>query len=92
MLSFLGLLQKKYLGVGEGGGEGKQYIFLWVVGVAIFQIIWVIGDYMGGGILSENLFLTFDRYIKSNVPVSIKISNHNLPVYLLYEIIQSTHK
>ena len=47
-------------------------------------------DYMGGGVLSENLLLTFDRYIKSNVPVSIKISNHNRPVYLLYEIIQST--
>ena len=44
-------------------------------------------DYMGGGVLSENLLLTFDRYIKSNVPVSTKILNHNLPVYLLYEII-----
>ena len=30
--------------------------------------------YMGGGVLSENWLLTFDRYIKSNVPVSIKIS------------------
>ena len=31
-------------------------------------------DYMGGGVLSENRLLTFDRYIKLNVPVSIKIS------------------
>ena len=40
--------EKKYLGGGGGGGggggeEGKQYIFLWVVGADIFQIIWVIG-------------------------------------------------
>ena len=28
---------------GGGGEEGKPYIFLWVVGVDIFQIIWVIG-------------------------------------------------
>ena len=31
--------EKKYL----GGEEGKRYIFLWVVGADIFQIIWVIG-------------------------------------------------
>ena len=49
-------------------------------------------DYMGGGVLSENWLLTFDRYMKSNVPVSIKISNPNLPVFLLCEIIQSMHK
>ena len=49
-------------------------------------------DYMGGWVLSENRLLAFDRYIKSNVPVSIKISNPNLPVFLLREIIQSTHK
>ena len=30
-------------GGGGGGEEGKQYIFLWVVGADIFQIIWVIG-------------------------------------------------
>ena len=47
---------------------------------------------MGGGFLSENLLLTFDRYIKLNVPVSIKISHSNLHVFLLCEIIQSTHK
>ena len=47
---------------------------------------------MGGGVLSENLLLTFDRYIKWNVPVSIKISNPNLPVFLLCEIIQTMHK
>ena len=46
-------------------------------------------DYMGGGVLSENRLLTFDRYIKWNVPVSIKISNPNLPVFLLCEIIQN---
>ena len=49
-------------------------------------------DYMDGGVLSENWLLTFDRYIKWNVPVSIKILNPNLPVFLLCEIIQSTHK
>ena len=42
-------------------------------------------DYMGGGVLSENQLLTFDRYIKWNVPVSIKISNPSLPVFLLCE-------
>ena len=40
-------------------------------------------DYMGGGVLSENRLLMFDRYIKLNVSVSIKISNPNLPVFLL---------
>ena len=44
-------------------------------------------DYIGGGVLSENQLLTFDWYIKWNVPV-IKISNPNLPVFLLCEIIQ----
>ena len=46
-------------------------------------------DYMGGGVLSENWLLTFDRYIKLNVPVSIKISKQiclffccgNHPIY-----------
>ena len=49
-------------------------------------------DYMGGWVLSENRLLTFDRYIKSNVPVSIKISNPNLLVFLLCDFIQSMHK
>ena len=49
-------------------------------------------DYMGGWVLSYNRLLTFDRYIKWNVPVSNKISNPNLPVFLLCETIQSTHK
>ena len=49
-------------------------------------------DYMGGGVLSENRLLTFDRYIKWNIAVSIKISNLNLPVLLLCEIIQTNHK
>ena len=40
-------------------------------------------DYMGGGVLSENWLLTLDRYIKSNVPVSIKISNPKLSGFLL---------
>ena len=31
--------RKKYL----EGEEGKPYIFLWVVGANIFQIIWVVG-------------------------------------------------
>ena len=41
--SLLGLFQKKIPRGGGGGEEGKQYIFLWVVGADIFQIIWVIG-------------------------------------------------
>ena len=49
-------------------------------------------DYMGGGVLSEIRLLTFDRYIKWKVPVSIKISNPILPVFLSCEIIQSTYK
>ena len=49
-------------------------------------------DYMGGGVLSKSRFLAFDRYIKLNVPVSIKMSNPNLPVFLLCEIIQYTNK
>ena len=49
-------------------------------------------DYMGGWVLSENRLKTIDRYIKWNVPVSIKISNPNLPVFLLCEIIQFMHK
>ena len=49
-------------------------------------------DHMGGWILLENLLLTFDRFIKWNVPVSIKMSNPNLPVFLLCEIIQTAHK
>ena len=50
-------------------------------------------DYMGGGVLSENQCPMFDRYIKWNVSVSVKISSPNLPVFLLTsEIIQSTHK
>ena len=48
-------------------------------------------DYMGGWVLSENQLLTIDRYIKWNVPVSIKISNPNLPLFLLCEIIQFMH-
>ena len=35
---------------------------------------------------SENRLLTFDRYIEWNNPVSIKISNFNLPVFLPCEI------
>ena len=49
-------------------------------------------DFMGGGVLSENRLLMFDRYIKWNVPVSIKILNPNLPVFLLCGIIQTMHK
>ena len=45
-------------------------------------------DDMGGWVLSENWLLTFDRYIKLNVPVSIKILNPNLPAFLF----QSMHK
>ena len=49
-------------------------------------------DYMGGWVLLENWLLTIHRYIKWNVPDSIKISNPNLPVFLLCEIIQSMHE
>ena len=38
----LGLFQKK-IPRGGGGEEGKQYIFLSVVGADIFSNIWVIG-------------------------------------------------
>ena len=38
-----GLFQKKIPAGKRVGEEGKQYIFLWVVGAYIFQIIWVIG-------------------------------------------------
>ena len=38
-------------------------------------------DNIGGWVLSENRLLPIDRYIKWNVPVSIKISNPNLPVF-----------
>ena len=33
-----GYSRKKYL----GGEDGRQYIFLWVVGAESFQIIWVV--------------------------------------------------
>ena len=49
-------------------------------------------DYMGGWVLSENWLLTIHRYIKWNVPFSIKILNPNLPAFLLCEIILSTRK
>ena len=48
-------------------------------------------EYIGGGVLSENWLKTIDRYIKWNVPVSIKIWNPNLPVFLFCEIIQFMH-
>ena len=41
---FLGLFQKK-IPRGGGGGKGKQYIFLWVIGADIFQMIWIIDVY-----------------------------------------------
>ena len=34
-----GYSRKKYL----GGEDGRQYIFLWVVGAESFQIVWVVG-------------------------------------------------
>ena len=49
-------------------------------------------DYLGGGVLFENQLLRFDGYIELNVPVSIKISYPNLPVFLLCEFIQSNYK
>ena len=44
-------------------------------------------DHNGDGVLSKN---QFDRYIFC--PVSIKISNPNLPYFFLCEIMQSMHK
>ena len=91
--SDLGLFQKKiprggrrqtiYFSMGGGCKHFSNYIGHWCLKKS---------DYTGGGVLSENRLLMFDRYIKSIVPVSIKISNPNLPVFLLCEIIQSTHK
>ena len=84
----LGLFQKKI----PGGGR-RQTIYFSMGGWCIF-FHWCLKkfDYMGGGVLSENWLLMFDRYIKSNVPVSIKILKPNLPVFLLCEILQSMHK
>ena len=47
---------------------------------------------MGGWVLSESRLETINRYIKWSVPVPIKISNPNLPVFLLCEIIHFMHK
>ena len=65
-----------------GGEEGKQYLFSmggWCGHFSNYMGHWClkISDYMGGGVLSENRLLTFDRYIESKVPVSIKIANPN---------------
>ena len=50
--SIKGYSRKKYLGEGRERGDGRRYIFLWVVGAESFQSIWVIGstksNYMGG--------------------------------------------
>ena len=92
----LGLFQKKIPGVGGGGRRQTIYFSMGFWCIHFFKLygslVFEKTDYMGGGVLSENRKLTFDRYIKSNVPVSIKISNPNLPVFLVCEIIQSTHK
>ena len=49
------------------GGRRQTIYFVWVVGADIFQIMghWFLKKsvYMGGGVLSENQLLTFDRYI-----------------------------
>ena len=58
--------------------------FFKLYGSLVFEknlITWVVGFYHKIG-----------RYIKLNVPVSMEISNPNLPVFLLCEIIQSTHE
>ena len=92
------LFQKKYLGGGGGGGGRRQTIYFYMGGwcghFSNHMGHWCLkkSDYMGGWVLSKSRLLTFDRYIKWNVAVSIKISNTNLPVVLLCEIIQSTHK
>ena len=49
-------------------------------------------EYMGGWVLSESRLETINRYIKWSVPVPIKISNPNLPVFLLCKIIHFMHK
>ena len=83
----------------EGGGGKKAnniFFYGWLVrtffklyGSLVFEKVCLNGWW---GFIEKNLLLTFDRYIKSNVLVSIKILNHNLPVFLLCEIRQSTHK
>ena len=71
-----------YFSMGGWCGHFSNYMGHWCLNKS---------DYMGGGVLSENRLPTFDRYIKWNVPVSIKISNLNLYVFLSCEIIQSTY-
>ena len=77
----LRLFKKKIAGGGGGGrgGDGSLYIFLCVVGVDIFQIIWVIcvsklSDYMGGGVLVGTLVtdVNVPRYqSKYRIPICL---------------------
>ena len=81
-------------GGGGGGGqeEGKDKFFYGLFVRTFFKlygslvieinlITWVVGFHQ-----------KIDRYIQLNVPVSIKILNPDLPVFLLLEIIQCMHK
>ena len=68
----------------QGGKKANDIFFYgWLV-LTFFKLHGSLvvekSDYMGGGVLSENQLLTFDRYIKWKVLVSIKIWNPNLPV------------
>ena len=69
-----GYSRKKYLG---GGGRRQTLYFSmggWCGHLSNYMGYWCLkkSDYMGGEVLTENRLLMFDRYIKSNVPVSIK--------------------
>ena len=83
-----GLFQKK---IPRGGRRQTLYFSMggWCGHLSNYMGHWCLkkSDYIGGGVLTENRLLTFDRYIKSNVPVSIKSA-----CFLLCEIIQSMHK
>ena len=88
-------IQKKIPREG-GGGKKANHIFFngWLVltffklyGSLVFEKFCLHG-WLG---FIENRFKTIDRYIKWTFPVSIKISNPNLPVFLLCEIIQFMH-
>ena len=60
----------------------------WCVHFSNYMGHWCLkqSDYMGGGVLSENQLLMFDQGISIYIyiyPVSIKISNPNLPVFYI---------
>ena len=85
-----GYSRKKYL----GEEEGKRYIFLWVVGADIFQIIymghWCLkkSDYMGGWVLSENWLLTIHRISNG---MYLFQSKYRIPICLFFCCVKSSN-